>query len=302
MKNPYVVVVAALAFSALSALAGGNNHGGGGGNSAPAVHSSSGSAPATPSAGAPHLSGVQHFGNGISQGARPMSIYRPTVTYKNGQRTFNYPAVAGSGVQRSAHANFANNTNATAIHGKSGNVQANAAITRLNRGNLRTGGNSQHAGAINLAAKHKLDPQSSARLRNWNGNVSSANQARQNHLNNLRHHHDHDWWRHHCVTFIFWDWGWWGWSDGWWYPAWGYDSYSYYGYNEPIYGDGDLTPEQIIASAQVALQQQGYYNFAIDGRMGAQTRAAIGQYQSDHRLPITYTVDAATLGSLGVIR
>src|SRR4029077_4943408 len=166
----------------------------------------------------------------------------------------------------------------------------------------RTGGNSQHAAALNITGKKKLDPQTSARLRNWSGNVSSASQAHQNHWNNFHHHHDHGWWRNHCVAFIFFDWGWWGWYDGWWYQGWGYDPYSYYEYNEPIYGNGDYSPEQIIASVQVALQQQGYYTYEIDGRMGPLTRAAIARYQRDNRLPITSGIDQATLGSLGVIR
>jgi len=123
-----------------------------------------------------------------------------------------------------------------------------------------------------------------------------------NNLNNVQHHHDHAWWRHHCVTIIFFDFGWWGWYDGWWYPAWGYDPYSYYQYNEPIYGYGGESPEQIVAGVQAALQERGYYQYEIDGRMGPLTRAAIARYQRDRGLPITSGIDPATLGSLGVIR
>jgi len=60
--------------------------------------------------------------------------------------------------------------------------------------------------------------------------------------------------------------------------------------------------EQIVAGVQIALQQQGYYTWAIDGKMGPLTRAAIARYQRDHRLPITSGIDPATLGSLGVMR
>jgi hypothetical protein len=165
----------------------------------------------------------------------------------------------------------------------------------------RSPGNLQHAGAVNLNAKNRIDSQTSARLRNWRGNVSSMAEARQKHWDNCHHHHGHDWWHNHCIAFIFWDWGWWGWWDGWWYPAWGYDPYSYYGYNEPIYGYGDLSPEQIVAGVQGALQERGYYTYAIDGQMGPLTRDAIARYQRDHRLPITYGIDPATLGSLGII-
>ena len=61
-------------------------------------------------------------------------------------------------------------------------------------------------------------------------------------------------------------------------------------------------PAQVGGKTQVALQQQGYYTWAVDGRMGPLTRAAIARYQRDHLLPITSGIDPATLGSLGVIR
>src|SRR5690348_13440383 len=40
----------------------------------------------------------------------------------------------------------------------------------------------------------------------------------------------------------------------------------------------------------------GYYTYAVDGKMGPLTRAAIARYQRDHLLPITSGVDPATLG------
>ena len=209
-------------------------------------------------------------------------MYHPVVTHRNGNRVFTYSAVGPSTVHHSVHSG-ASNLNQTRALQRSGNR------------------NLQHTGAVNITAKSRLALQTSARLRNWNGNVSTTAQAHQNHWNNCHHHHDHDWWHDHCIAFIFWDWGWWGWWDGWWYPAWGYDPYSYYAYNEPIYGYDGLSPEQIIASVQAALQELGYYTYAIDGQMGPLTRSAIARYQRDHRLPITSGIDPATLGSLEII-
>jgi len=57
-----------------------------------------------------------------------------------------------------------------------------------------------------------------------------------------------------------------------------------------------------VAGVQAQLQRLGYYTYAVDGRMGPLTRAAIARYQRDHLLPITSGIDPATLGSLGVIR
>jgi len=165
----------------------------------------------------------------------------------------------------------------------------------------RTGGNLRSSSTVASVAKTKLDAQTSARLRDWKGNVSNTGQAHQNNANNHHHHHDHDWWKDHCLAFIFFDWGWWGWYDGWWYPAWGYDPYSYYEYNEPIYGFDGLSPDQIVAGVQTELQRRGYYTYAIDGKMGPLTQAAIARYQRDHHMSITSGMDPATLGSLGII-
>ena len=267
-----IAAVAAVGLAADNVWAHGNGNNSSG-SSAPVAHHSS-SAPATTAAVAPRFNGgaMPHYARSTS--------YRPAITYPNGNRTLNYPAVSGSTtVHRSTHSDL-NNLNTL----------------------QRNGGNLQHTAALNVVGKNRLDPKTSAHLRNWSGNVSTSTKAHQNHLNNCNHHHNNWWWRNRCAAFIFFDWGWWGWYDGWWYPAWGYDPYSYYPYNEPIYGYDGLSPEQVIAGVQVALQQRGYYTYEIDGRMGPLTRAAIARYQSDHRLPITSGIDAATLGSLGVIR
>jgi Putative peptidoglycan binding domain len=153
----------------------------------------------------------------------------------------------------------------------------------------------------NNVGRSRLDPQTAAQLRHWNGKVDSATEARRNHREFRSAHHDRDWWRRRCAAIIFFDFGWWGWYDGWWYPAWGYDPYySYYAYDQPIYGYDGLPPDQVIANVQSALQQRGYFSYAVDGTMGPLTRAAITNYQRDHMLPITGDIDPATLGSLGL--
>ena len=263
-----VVVALAIGFADAST----KSKGGNASVSAPAAQ------PGATTTAAPHLNGVPH----IYSGAMP---YRPVVSYANGIRTLNYPPVRVSTMRHQIHPSA-----------------SNTAYALQRSGSLRQPGNLQHASALNVSGKNRLDPQTSARLRSWHGNVSTAAQAHQNHLNNLHLHHDHDWWHHHCVAIIFFDWGWWGWWDGWWYPAWGYDPYSYYEYSEPIYGYDGLSPDQIVAGVQAALQERGYYQWAIDGKMGPLTRAAIARYQRDHMLPITSGIDPTTLGSLGVVR
>jgi hypothetical protein len=112
--------------------------------------------------------------------------------------------------------------------------------------------------------------------------------------------HDRDWWsRHHSrVVFVFG--GWYAWNNGYWYPAWGYDPGAYYTYDGPIYAYNDLPPDQVIANVQAALQEQGYYHGEVDGLLGPLTRAAIANYQRDHGLYITETIDRPTLETLGM--
>jgi hypothetical protein len=113
--------------------------------------------------------------------------------------------------------------------------------------------------------------------------------------------HDQSWWRGHYgnnITFVF------GapyyWRAGYWFPAWGYYPNAYYAWDGPIYAYNRLPPDQVIANVQSALQQQGYYRGEVDGLIGPLTRGAIADYQRDHGLYTTSTIDQPTLQSLGM--
>jgi hypothetical protein len=113
--------------------------------------------------------------------------------------------------------------------------------------------------------------------------------------------HDQNWWRGHYrnnITFVF------GapyyWNAGYWFPAWGYNPNAYYAWDGPIYAYNRLPPDQVIANVQTALQQQGYYRGDVDGLIGPVTRGAIADYQRDHGLYTTSTIDQPTLRSLGM--
>ena len=149
--------------------------------------------------------------------------------------------------------------------------------------------------------KTRFDPVTQQKLRDWNGRVSDVAEARHRHSDHCNHHHDHDWWRHHCGAIILVGWGFWGWWDGWWYPAWGYDPYySEYAYDGPIYGYDGLPPDEVVASVQGELQRLGYYRHAVDGKFGPLTRKALKRYQQDHRLPVTQSIDPTTVEALGL--
>jgi hypothetical protein len=139
--------------------------------------------------------------------------------------------------------------------------------------------------------------------RNWQYNNNTAgtftfDQARRRHD---RNHHHRNWWRSHFSRIALFGGGYYYWDNNYWYPAYGYDpSYSTYAYDEPIYGYNNLEPGQVIANVQAALQEQGYYRYAVDGLIGPATRAALANYQQDQGLPITSSIDGPTLRSLGL--
>ena len=112
--------------------------------------------------------------------------------------------------------------------------------------------------------------------------------------------HDQGWWHSHYPRVVFAFGAPYYWNAGYWFPAWGYNPNAYYAWDGPIYGYNNLPPDQVIANVQAALQQQGYYQGEVDGLIGPLTRDAIANYQRDHGLYTTSTIDRPTLQSLGM--
>jgi hypothetical protein len=137
--------------------------------------------------------------------------------------------------------------------------------------------------------------------RNWQNNTSGTFTFEQARNRFHRDHHDRGWWRSRYNRFALFGGGYYYWDNNYWYPAYGYDPYySTYAYEEPIYGYNDLQPGQVIANVQTALQEQGYYDDAVDGLIGPRTRAALANFQRDRGLPITAAIDGPTLQALGL--
>ena len=82
----------------------------------------------------------------------------------------------------------------------------------------------------------------------------------------------------------------------------GYPVYSYpYAYNDSDTGAVYTDSADTTATAvQDALAGAGYYHGAVDGIVGPGTIAAISAYQRDHGLPVTGTINAQLLQSLGI--
>jgi hypothetical protein len=112
--------------------------------------------------------------------------------------------------------------------------------------------------------------------------------------------HDKNWWHNHHNRIVFVFGAPYFWNAGYWFPAWGYNPGAYYAYDGPIYAYNSLPPDQVIANVQTALQQQGYYQGDVDGLIGPQTREAVANYQRDHGLVETASIDQPTLESLGM--
>ncbi|HYR57413.1 MAG TPA: peptidoglycan-binding protein [Chthoniobacteraceae bacterium] len=107
--------------------------------------------------------------------------------------------------------------------------------------------------------------------------------------------HDHHW-HHHGGVVI-------------------YGGSPYYGYGYPYYsgptfsfnfsrsyspGYEDRYSDDLAVDVQRALRRRGYYRGAIDGDIGAGTRAAIRDYQYDRGLAPTGRIDHSLLRSLGI--
>ena len=137
-------------------------------------------------------------------------------------------------------------------------------------------------------------------VNNWRGQ-SFAGRSYVAFRNYNRQWHDRGWWRSHYNRIIFVSGGWYFWNAGFWYPAWGYDPGYSYPYDGPIYGYGDLTPDQVVVNVQQQLQRDGYYDGPVDGILGSQTREAIAQFQADHGLAVTSAIDEPTLSTLGLV-
>ncbi len=135
---------------------------------------------------------------------------------------------------------------------------------------------------------------------NRNFDRNSFNVARSHVVRTPR---NRNWWHsHYNTTFILFGGGYYYWWNNYWYPAYGYSPYyNTYLYSEPIYGYDNLAPGQVIENVQLALRDQGYYSGPIDGLIGPQTRAALGDYQQDQGLVVTEAVDEPTLATLGLI-
>ena len=68
----------------------------------------------------------------------------------------------------------------------------------------------------------------------------------------------------------------------------------------PVKAASDPSTDRTITQAQKRLIERGYDPVHADGRLGPQTQRALKAFQSDHQLPLTGRLDAATKTALGL--
>jgi Putative peptidoglycan binding domain len=125
-----------------------------------------------------------------------------------------------------------------------------------------------------------------------------------------RAHYSHNhWWVYDSGAWIGLDDGFFPWD---YYPYYAFDYYpydyypGYYADVEPYYNNEGVTyanvpaPDPTVAAVQTQLVQLGYYNGPADGIYGPLTRDAVARYQTAKNIPVTGSLSASTLQSLGV--
>ena len=187
------------------------------------------------------------------------------------------------------------------------NAQQNAVAQRnavqVQRSQQIAAVNAQQNAAVqqNIAVNRAVNrSRQAAIVNNWQGsNYSGADySAFRNYRRQVR---DRSYYHSHYPRIVLFGGGNYYWDNGYWYPAWGYNSGYHYSYDGPIYGYNNYTPDQVVINVQRRLQDAGYYGGSIDGSIGPITRRAIANYQADHGLAITSTIDRPTLARLGMV-
>jgi hypothetical protein len=151
-----------------------------------------------------------------------------------------------------------------------------AAARSLRAQRFNQGGNSRIAGNRGAFA--------SSSARRWSGN------------GNWHGHH-----RHHHRNFVFVG-GFYPYS--WYYPysSW-YDpyEYGYYSSAQPVYdGAASYDDGSLVAQLQSRLARGGFYQGAIDGVMGPETRRAIRSFERRNGLPVDGLIDDQLLSTMGL--
>jgi putative peptidoglycan binding protein len=288
MKRTLIAICIGTLTMALGVSAAEDNHGAKGGpkKGKRAATAQAGTVKTSNPGSARRGASTQHFRQSANLNAQNSSKAR--VRQNNTRRV---EAAQAQGIHRNRErTNFARNTDTTTS-------------ARVNNGrNVQRERTFAHNGDRNVTINRErnINRRNVTVVNNWRGDRFAG----RNYVafrNYRRSFHDHAWWRSHYNRIIFVSGGWYFWNSGYWYPAWGYDPGYVYPYDGPIYGYGNLTPDQVTVNVQLQLQRDGYYTGPIDGVLGPATREGIAAFQADHGLAITSAIDEPTLATLGLV-
>ena len=307
-------LVAALLASAAMIIpvqAGGHYGGGGGGFGGFAGGGRAGAR----GAGGPSVGSMApgHFGGGPGFRSMPGSFGGNRTIYSGQRFSPGGPRPTGSLEFRPHQVN----SSAGSIRAHQFGQGNNNRVDRVSR--LANGGN-QSLGNVRSQRNGQFRNGNATLRSDWRNHVFAQHSA--NWHRDWNRNADHWWHGHRCHFFngswVIFDAGfypWWGWPywDPYYNGGYGY-GYGYYGYqygydptyNEEQYDDqngyADQSGNTTMAAVQERLAQEGYYRGQIDGVFGAGTRAAVAQFQNNHRLRATGTLTNDTLAALGLRR
>lgn len=276
---------------------GGGNFGVGGGGAA-----RSGGGPSF------HSMPAGRFGGGPAFRSMPMRSFGGNRTINSGQRFSSVgPRSPGSVEFRPRSVN----SNTGSIRARQFGQGNNSRVDRVPR---FANGRNQSVGNARSARSSQFRNGNATLRPDWRNHVFAQHSA--NWHRDWDRHHDHFF---HGHRFVFIDGFWWGFDLGWW-PWWyyPYDYYGYgylypypysYGYNyEPGYDDSgdyddqnsysDQSGNSTVAAVQERLARDGDYRGQIDGVFGPETRAAIAEFQSNHSLRVTGTLNNDTIAAV----
>lgn len=163
----------------------------------------------------------------------------------------------------------------------------------------------------NIAGRQRLELQRRVQ-RNYQNNLAA--QRYNNNYNGKRGYRNPYYATVPSHVYRDWDHGrehWWnnhryGWRGNSWvilnsYGAPYYDSYGYdYSPSVVVSTAPEAVGSSLAADVQSALDREGYDPGPVDGIIGSSTRDAISEYQADHGLAVTGTINSALLQSLGL--
>ncbi len=262
-------------------------------------------------AGSAHYSGGPHYSASARGYSGPRSYGGPSRNFSSASGRYYSPRISSIPSNRSwsaAGPRFSPTSTALRNPTFTANARRFSGDRTAAFNSRTTSRSTAHFSAANraLASSHGFD----------RGRVIAQHSASTWHRNWDRGH-DHSWHGHRChfqngFWFIYDPFLWYPYGYGYGY-GYGYD-YPYETYYDSSYDNGSRPVEEYsqapeakdseyagdarVSDVQSALAREGYYDGAIDGKLGPSTRNALRRYQRDHGLDATGGITSGVIQAL----